>query len=213
MRAEQHTRVPSKVKPESAGICVVRPLSPAAYLLLVGPPGLGSASAVLFNGKTARFKTGRQQMIPMRKLIPLTALLLLAAANTPALAAEDELKADLAKLQGQWRGTLKTEDNTSVWTLDIKGSKAKISVKADGGDEVFKGETEFKLERHGKFKAYTYFNLKILSGSGEGETRLTDGKTKSSLYKLEDDVFTTIGGFREDDTDKPRLIRWEKVSK
>jgi hypothetical protein len=149
----------------------------------------------------------------MHKLISLAALLILAAGTFTAPAAEDELKADLAKLQGKWRGTLNDGGNTSIWTLDVKGSKTTITVKPDGGDEVFKGEADFKLERHGKFKAFTYSNLKILSGDSAGETRLTDGKSKSSIYKLEDDVFITVSGFRDDDSDKPRLIKWEKVAK
>ncbi len=149
----------------------------------------------------------------MNKLITLAALLILATGNFTAPAAEDELKTDLAKLQGKWRGTLTDGGNTSHWALDVKGSKTTLTVKSDGGDEVFKGEFDFKLERHGKFKAYTYTNLKILSGDNAGETRLTDGKSKSSIYKLEDDVFTTISGFRDDDSDKPHLIKWEKVAK
>ena len=128
-------------------------------------------------------------------------------------AADSPLKEDLAKLQGKWKATVTTDDGTSKWTLEIKGNKTKVLIESSGGDVVFKGESDFKLEKHGPFKAYTYWNLKILSGNDEGETRLTDGKTKSSLYKLTDDEFTTIGGFREDDDDKPILIKWEKTDK
>ena len=42
-------------------------------------------------------------------------------------------------------------------------------------------------------------------------TPLAEGKTKSSIYKLDADTFTTTGGFRTDDDDKPMLIKWEKV--
>ena len=150
------------------------------------------------------------------KTLKLLALALAAAfscAALPLVAADDSLKDDLAKLQGKWKATVTTDDGTSNWTLEIKGDKTKVLIESKDGDVLFKGESDFKLERHGKFKAYTYFNMKILSGGDEGETRLTDGKTKSSLYKLTDDEFITTGGFREDDDDKPRLIKWGKAGK
>jgi hypothetical protein len=129
----------------------------------------------------------------------------------PLLAADTNLKDDLANLQGKWKATVTTDDGNSIWTLVVKGNKSNLVIESKDGDPVFKGELDFKLEKHGSFKAYTYWNLKILSGDKEGETQLTDGKTKSSLYKLDADTFTTISGFREEDEDKPILIKWEKV--
>ena|ERR1051326_6038919 len=131
--------------------------------------------------------------------------------SLPLLAADANLKDDLAKLQGKWKATVTTDDGSSIWTLEVKGNKSNLVIESKDGDPVFKGELDFKLERHGSFKSYTYWNLKILSGDKEGETQLTDGKTKSSLYQLDADTFTTISGFREDDEDKPILIKWEKV--
>ena len=50
------------------------------------------------------------------------------------------------------------------------------------------------------------------SGDKEGQTELTGGKSRSSIYKFDgDSVFHTIGGFRQDDEEGPTLIRWEKV--
>jgi len=137
---------------------------------------------------------------------------LLLAAVAPMPGAEADLKDDLAKIQGKWKGTVGTDDSATLWTLETKGNKTTITIRSKAGDDLAKVECEFKLERHGKFKAYTYSNLKILSGDKEGQTELTGGKTRSSIYKLEgDSVFHTIGGFREDDEQGPTLIRWEKV--
>lgn len=145
-------------------------------------------------------------------LLPALLVLFLCALLAPARAAEADLKADLAKLQGRWKGTLSVEDNVSDWTMEIKANKAKLSIRNKDGNEVFKGECDFKLEQHGKFRAFTYFNLKHLSGSQEGDTELTEGKTRSSLYKFEESAtFSTIGGFRDGDDGPQWLIRWEKV--
>ncbi len=43
-------------------------------------------------------------------------------------------------------------------------------------------------------------------------TELTEGKTRSSIYKFDGiEAFSTIGGFREDEEPPHWLIRWEKV--
>ena len=144
----------------------------------------------------------------------LRALRLLALINIltlPLLAADGDLKDDLAKLQGKWTATVTTDQGSSVWTMDVKDNKSTIVIASKTGEELFKGECDFKLEQHGSFKAYTYSNLKNLTSGRERTTPLTDGKTKSSIYKLDADTFTTTGGFRTDDDDKPMLIKWEKV--
>ena len=145
-------------------------------------------------------------------LLSLSTSLALLVFLAPARGAEDALKTDLAKMQGKWKGTLNVDEGASVWTLEIKGNKTKVTVKSKEGGEIARVESDFKLEQHGKFRALTYWNLKHLAGDKSGETELTDGKTRSSLYKFDgSDAFSTIGGFREDDEPPHWLIRWEKV--
>lgn len=148
----------------------------------------------------------------MFKTLLLT-LLAAAALALPLPAAAADLKSDLARLQGQWKGKVTGDDSGHGWTLDIKGNKSTLTIRNGDGDEVVKAECDFKLEQHGKFRALTYSNLKYLKGDKSGDTELTDGKTKSSLYRLDgDSTLVTIGGFREDVEDDPQwLIKWEKV--
>ena len=145
-------------------------------------------------------------------LLPALLVLCLCALLAPARAAEADFKADLAKIQGKWKSTVTYDDKSSEWSMSIKGSKATLTISTKDGGEVFKGEFDFKLEQHGKFRAFTYSNMKHLSGSKEGETELTEGKNRSSIYKFEDSsTFSTIGGFRDDSEEPQILIRWEKT--
>jgi hypothetical protein len=142
----------------------------------------------------------------------LAAATLLLSASAPLSGAESDLKDDLGKMQGKWKATVGTDDGATLWTLENKGNKATLTIRSKSGDDLAKLECEFKLERHGKFKAYTYSNLKFLSGDKEGQTELTGGKNRSSIYRIESDsVFHTVGGLREDDEETPLLVRWEKV--
>jgi hypothetical protein len=151
-------------------------------------------------------------LMPFRLVVP-ALLLALAAASPLARAADaDPLKADHDKLQGKWKADVRMGDNDTKWTLDVKGSKATLTVENDGA-VAFRGKCDFKLERHGKFRTFTYWKLGITEGDRSGETLITDGKTKSSLYKFEDGRFVTTGGFREDDDDKPQIIRWERTGR
>lgn len=149
------------------------------------------------------------------KCSAIPAILLLLVLNffaLPLFGAETDLKDDLAKLQGKWKATVTTEQGTSIWKIETKGNKSTLVIESKDGDEIFKAEFDFKLEQHGSFKAYTYSNMKNLTGGRERAAILTDGKTKSSIYKIESDTFTTVSGFRTDDSEeKPLLIRWEKV--
>ncbi len=145
-------------------------------------------------------------------LLPALLVLFLCALLAPAHAAEADLKADLAKMQGKWKSTVSYDDKSSEWTMNIKDSKATLTINSRDGEQVFKCEFDFKLEQHGKFRAFTYSNMKHLSGSKEGETELTEGKSRSSIYKIEDiSAFSTIGGFRDDYEEPQILIRWEKT--
>ncbi len=148
-------------------------------------------------------------MTPMfSSLLVALSLLLLAA---PARSADADLKADLARMQGKWKGSVVGDDNKAIWTLDIKGNKSKLTIKTKDGDEVVKADCDFKLEQHGKFRAFTYSNLKWLSGENEGKTELTEGKSRASLYKFSgSDSFSTIGGYRDDSEEDQWQIKWEK---
>lgn len=142
----------------------------------------------------------------------LTVATLLLAATVPVSGAEADLKDDLGKLQGKWKATVGTDDSATLWTLENKGNKGILTIRSKSGNDLAKLECDFKLERHGKFRAYTFSNLRYLSGDKEGQTDLTGGKSRSSIYKLEgDSVFHTVGGLREDDEEAPLLIRWDKV--
>ena len=114
-------------------------------------------------------------------------------------------------MQGKWKATVGGDEGSSTWTLTVTSNKATLVIESKAGDVVFKGELDFKLEKHGSFKAFTYWNLKNTTRDRDREPGLTDGNTKSSIYKLSGDAFTSVGGFREDDDDKQVLIQWERV--
>ena len=148
----------------------------------------------------------------------LSLLLLAAVLSAPGLvsaapAAEAELKADLARLQGKWKGKVTGDDSGHSWMLEVKGNQGTLTVSNGDGDVVVKATCDFKLEQHGRFRAFTYSNLKYITGDKAGETELTGGKTQSSLYRFQgDSQLSTIGGFRDDAGDDPQwLIPWEKV--
>ena len=135
---------------------------------------------------------------------------LLSLTPLPVRGADVDLKADLAKMQGKWKGTLVNSED-SFWTLEIKGNKSKLAVKNKAGDELVRAEFDFKLEQQGKFRAFTYWNVKHLAGEQAGQTELAEGKTRSSVYKFDgSEAFSTVGGFDEEDKPPHWLLRWEK---
>ncbi len=139
----------------------------------------------------------------------LTSLSLLFLLATP-VPAQDALKDDLAKLQGKWKATVTTPEGTSHWSLEIKDNKTKVHVERDG-QTIFDGESDFKLEKFGPFNAYTYYNVEVKAGDNAGQKYLTNGSSRSSVYKFTEEGWTTAGGFSTRDAGKPRLIDWTRV--
>lgn len=125
---------------------------------------------------------------------------------------DSDLKADQDKLQGKWKATITTERGTSNWTLEIKANRTKVTIETTDGTQIFKGESDYKLEQLGKFRAYTYSNLEIQSGENAGKKILTDGESRSSIYKFEDDNFITASSFGEGEKGEAQLIKWKRTT-
>lgn len=125
-------------------------------------------------------------------------------------AAADELKDDLAKLQGKWKATVTGDGGTSTWVLEFKDQRTKVTITNSDGEVSFKGQSDFKLEKMGKLRTYTYFNIEVQSGDNAGQKLLTGGETRSSAYRLDGDTWYTASGFEEGNNDAPRLIKWER---
>src|SRR4051794_7645250 len=94
----------------------------------------------------------------------LTALAVMLAVALPASADDDDLKDDLAKVQGKW-SSVRTEGGMTLRTTkEIKGNKEKITIADEDGAVLYAHENEFKLEKSGRARLFTYFNLRITEG-------------------------------------------------
>jgi hypothetical protein len=103
---------------------------------------------------------------------------------------EKELKKDLARLQGKWEHTFKQDDvNAGIRKIkEIKGNTEKVTWYLADGSLFMVNTVEFKLEKKGKDKYFTYFNGKVVEGENKG-AEFQDG---SYVYLLDGDSWTEI---------------------
>jgi hypothetical protein len=104
--------------------------------------------------------------------------------------AEKALKEDLRKLQGKWEYTFKEgEANAGIHKVkEIKDNKETVTWYDPDGKVLLVNEVDFKLERKGKLRIFSWSNGKVVEGELKGAT-FEDG---SFVYELDGDDWTEM---------------------
>ena len=98
---------------------------------------------------------------------------------------DEELKQDLAKLQGKWQGFREAADGQKQrWVKEIKGHEETVTVYGEKNELLGSWVVEFRLERTGKVRIYRYKHKKILAGPDK-EKAVTGGG--EYIYRFIDD--------------------------
>jgi hypothetical protein len=105
---------------------------------------------------------------------------------------EEDLKADLRKLQGKWEYTFKDEQGKFVVrkVKEIKDETETVTWYLPSGKVYQVNRVDIKLEMKGKDRIFTYSNWKYLEGPEKG--REIPGKIGSLVYKLDGDTWTEV---------------------
>jgi hypothetical protein len=131
------------------------------------------------------------------KWLTLLCVLLLPLLVLPAPAREEKqsddekaLKEDLRNLQGKWEYTFKEgEANAGIRKVkEIKDNKETVTWYNPEGKVFLVNEVDFKLERKGKLRIFSWSNGKVVEGELKGSP-FEDG---SFLYELEGDEWREL---------------------
>jgi len=121
---------------------------------------------------------------------------------------DDELQKDLERLQGTWqRVSIDADGNVQPRQLKvIKGNQETLTNYDSSGDVSRRHTVEFKLERSGDVKIFTF----------AAPGRLDDPKAAISyIYKLDEDVFYDVPGLltsnRRQYSNQPAIYEWTRV--
>lgn len=122
----------------------------------------------------------------------------------------NEVKRDLANLQGKWETTLRAGDKTIRNVQTIDGGQSKVDRFDSDGVLIHSHTASFKLSVENHVRIFTFFDLRVTEGPQKG------GRFKgprSFIYVLDGDVWTEARGLLADQPDgKPRLMHWKRLA-
>ncbi len=140
---------------------------------------------------------------------PLAALVVLAASTQDKKPDEKALKDDLAKIQGRWSRTGKDQTGNSYRGLkEITGNKETVTFSLDG-DVKHVHTVDFKLDRTGKVRTFTYSNMEITEGPNKGV--IVEGD-RTYIYAVKGNHFVEVDGLLLGaEEEEPSIVIWDRV--
>jgi len=114
----------------------------------------------------------------------------------PAHAAEARPSSgtELNPLQGQWERELTPEDLKAGLrraVKEIKGNKETVTFYGEDNKLLRRHTVDFKLEKNGDIRVFTYFNMEVTDGDGKGNKR---NDPVSYVYRVYEDRFFEVTG-------------------
>jgi hypothetical protein len=83
-----------------------------------------------------------------------------------------------------------------------------VTTYDDVGNIVEAHTAEYKLEKRGPVRVFSFFNLTMIAGVNKGHTQ---PGTSSFIYRVDDNNFVEVWGLLEGDTGPPRMLIWRRL--
>lgn len=116
---------------------------------------------------------------------------------------------ELAKVQGKWVRTMKTDSGTFKVIKEHQGNTTILTFFDSMGNVVAGKKSEFRLEKTGKVRIFTFFNNVVTAGPQKGQT---DKEPQSYIFRVTEDSFFEIRGLLIGDDVEPVAITWKRFN-
>lgn len=126
-----------------------------------------------------------------------------------AKAAETATAEELAKVQGKWVRSMRTDSGTFKVIKEHKGNETTVTFFDSEGNVVAAKKSQFRLEQTGKVRIFTFFNNVITAGPQKGQT---DKASTSYIYRVTGDTFVEVNGLLIGDATEPVAFTWKRVN-
>jgi hypothetical protein len=133
----------------------------------------------------------------------------LALACASASLADDDNAAEMKRLQGRFERSFTNAAGTAFRTVKEMGDGQETVVTYDdAGNVVESHQSQFKVEKRGPVRVFSFFNLVVTAGLNKGRTQ---HDTNSFIYRIEGDTMIEAWGLLENDPNPPRIFSWRRV--
>lgn len=137
---------------------------------------------------------------------------LLAMSWTIAASAQEksdsEADQELARVQGTWARTVETDGGTFKIVKVHEGNKSTVTTYYPDGKVAAAKTSEFRLEKMGSVRVFTFFNNVATEGPQKGQV---DKRPTSYIYRVSDDKFYEVQGMMVGDSGDPVSFYWRRV--
>lgn len=119
---------------------------------------------------------------------------------------------DLVALQGKWESRDKhiLAPAAVRAVKQIEGSKEVVTYFGSKDEILRVHAVDFKLERGGRVRVFTWSHMEVLDGSGKGEK--LEGPS-SYIYKVHGDQLIEVGGLLiGQETWPARFVTWKRIA-
>ena len=120
---------------------------------------------------------------------------------------------ELDSVQGEWERELTPEDikqGLRKAVKEIKGSKETVTFYGEDNKILRKHRVDFKLEKNGDIRVFTYSNMEVIDGEGKG-ARNPD--SFSYVYRVYNDRFFEVAGLLPGEEGPVTVFSWKKLKK
>lgn len=143
-------------------------------------------------------------MISSRPLTCAIALLLVSVA-TAAADNPDDLKC----VMGRWERTFTNPAGTQFRVIkDVFENHDTVTTYDDVGNVVTAHRSEFKIEKRGPVRVFSFFNSVVTAGPDKGAQHF---ETNSYIYRVDDEAFIEVWGMLDGDPNPVRVLGWKRV--
>ena len=159
---------------------------------------------------TAHFRSPARQAFLLASFGAVVAMCLIGAADPPVGDGDD-----IQSLQGTWERTQLLPEPPGAPAQGgrvvkvVTGNRETVTTYDRSGAVTYAHAVEFRLERQGSVRVFTFFNREITAGPSKG---LKVAEPSSYIYRLRDDTFEEVWGFLPGQEKRELLAaKWKRV--
>ncbi len=147
--------------------------------------------------------------IAMRLVSPVALTFAFTLASATPLLADDDNATEMKRLEGCLERSFANAAGTVFRTVkDVGNGQETVVTYDDAGNVVESHQSQFKVEKRGPVRVFSFFNVVVTVGPNKGHTQLD---TNSFIYRMEGDTIIEAWGLLENDPNAPRMFSWRRV--
>jgi len=145
----------------------------------------------------------------MNLMVQSALTLVLSMPGVTPFVVDDDTAAEMKRLEGRFERSFANGAGTVFRVVkDVANGQSNVVTYDDAGNVVESHQSQFKVEKRGPVRVFSFFNVLVTAGPNKGHTQVD---TNSFIYRIEGDTIIEAWGLLENDPNAPRMFSWRRV--